>query len=155
MNITPEQAFRIASNIREPGCENFDVCDFRQMMPAFTKEIISDEVLERYCDMANKAVLKSRWGSLWEEGARLYVAHFALLYIQSAPQPGASVDEIINAGKVQGSITSKSVGGVSVSMDNSAAQSDFNGWGTFKMTAFGQQFVTLARMVGKGMMVVR
>lgn len=154
--ISPEQAFDIASNIRkDSGGRPYDIDDFRDAMPAFTKDIINDETLERYCDMANKAVQRARWGSLWEEGIRLYVAHFAVLYIQSAPQPGATIDEIINAGRVQGSISSKSVGGVSVSMDNSAAQGDFNGWGTFKMTAYGQQFVSLARMVGKGMMVVR
>ena len=154
--ITPEAAYGIASNIREGNeGEYYDVYDFRRAMPAFTKDVIKDEVLERYCEMANKAVQKARWGSLWEEGIRLYIAHFAVLYVQSVPQAGATIDEIINAGKVQGSITSKSVGGVSVSMDNAAAQSDFNGWGGWKMTSFGQQFITLARMVGKGMMLVR
>lgn len=154
--ITPEAAFEVASNIREGnGGEYYDVHDFRRAMPAFTAEIISNQILAHYCEMANRAVQRARWGSLWEEGIRLYIAHFAVLYLQSAPAAGATLDEILNAGKVQGSISSKSVGGVSISLDNSAAQSDFNGWGAFKLTSFGQQFITLARMVGKGMMVVR
>lgn len=156
--ITPEAAFAIASNIKPNNGEDdccFGVRDFRKLMPAFTEAIISNAVVGRYCEMANKAVQKARWGSLWEEGVRLYVAHFCTLYLQTAVPAGATIDEILNAGKVQGSVTSKSVGGVSVSMDNGAAQSDLNGWGSFKLTSFGQQFASLARMVGKGMMYVR
>lgn len=155
--ITPDEAFRVASNIRADGEDEccFTPRDFRKVMPAFTEEVVNNAILSRYCEMANRAVQKARWGSLWEEGVRLYVAHFVTLYIQTAPRAGATLDEIINAGRVQGSVTSKSVGGVSVSMDNGAAQSDMVGWAGWKLTAFGQQFVTLARMVGKGMMYIR
>ena len=84
---------------------------------------------------------------------RLVIAHYATLYLQE-PQFGATVAEIVNAGKVQGSITSKSVGGVSVSMDNSAAVSDLNGWGAWKLTTYGTQFAQMAKLVGKGGMYI-
>ena len=31
---------------------------------------------------------------------------------------------------------------------------DFNGWGTYKLTLYGQQFVTIARLVSMGGMTV-
>ena len=86
---------------------------------------------------------------------RLYIAHFATLYL-GVPDQGAGRQAIANAGKLQGGITSKTVGSVSVGYDNGqAATSDLTGWGAWKLTTYGAQFATMARMVGAGMMVVR
>ena len=65
-----------------------------------------------------------------------------------------SVKKIINAGLAKGVQTSKSAGDLSVSYDFSIIANDFEGWGTYKQTAFGQQFLTLAKVVAKGGMVV-
>ncbi|WP_367318054.1 DUF4054 domain-containing protein [Acidaminococcus fermentans] len=37
----------------------------------------------------------------------------------------------------------ESAGDLSVSYDFSQVASDFNGWGTYKLTVYGQQFVTI------------
>lgn len=85
---------------------------------------------------------------------RLYIAHFLTLYI-TTPEAGATKPEILNASKVQGTVSSKSVGQVSVSYDVTQATNDLNGWAAWKNTAYGTQFATLARMLSKGGMYVR
>ena len=151
--IQPFAAWAIASNVREGENPEYTLAMFRAEMPAFTAEIISDTVLSGLIDLAHKTVGYKRWGKLWQQGMRLVVAHYATLYLQQ-PQPGASAAEIVGQGKVQGSMTSKSVGGVSVSYDNSSAVSDLTGWGQWKLTVYGTQFAQLAKLVGKGGMYV-
>lgn len=148
-------AVGVASNIRDGTNPEYTKEMFREIMPAFTEEVLPDDVLQHYIDMANAVVLEARWHRLWKEGMRLYIAHFATLYLQG-PEEDATRTQIANAGKIQGGMTSKSVGSVSVSYDNGqAATSDLTGWGAWKLTTYGTQFATLARMVGAGMMVVR
>ena len=151
--IQPQAAWAIASNIREGENPAYTVGNFRAAMPAFTVSILSDEVLQGFIDLANSIVSWPRWQNLWKEGMRLAIAHYATLYLQQ-PAAGAGRAEIVSAGKVQGSVTSKSVGSVSVSMDSTSAISDLNGWGTWKLTAYGAQFAQLAKLVGKGGMYV-
>jgi len=151
--ITPQAAWAIASGIRDAKNPVYTVADFRAAMPAYSETIISDTVLQGFIDLANNIVNIGRWGNLWKEGMRLVIAHYATLFLQQ-PQAGATAAEIVNAGKIQGSVTSKSVGGVSVSLDNSTAVSDLQGWGTWKLTQYGAQFAQLAKLVGKGGMFV-
>lgn len=149
-----QQALSIASNIRDGDNPEYTIATFRAAMPAFSEEIIPDEQLQVYIDMAHGAVKEARWHSMWREGMRLYIAHFATLYL-GTPEEGSSASKIVNSAKVQGSITSKSVDRVSVSYDTGQATSDLTGWGAWKLTTYGTQFATLAKMVGKGGMYVR
>lgn len=148
-------AVGVASGIRDGTNPEYTISMFREIMPAFTEDVLPDAVLQHYIDMANGVVKEARWHSLWKEGMRLYIAHFATLYL-GVPDQGAGRQAIANAGKLQGGITSKTVGSVSVGYDNGqAATSDLTGWGAWKLTTYGAQFATMARMVGAGMMVVR
>ena len=152
--ISPQQAFAIASNIRDGKNPEYTIADFRKVMPAFTEQIISDEVLQSYIDMAQAVVKEARWHGLWREGMRLFIAHFITLYLSTPTKP-VTRDELLSAGKTQGVATSESVGQVSVSYDVSQSANDLTGWAAWKETAFGTQFATLARMVGKGGMFIR
>lgn len=154
-NITPAQAFAVAANIRDGDNPEYTIADFRKAMPAFTETIIPDEALQGYVDMASAVVKEARWHSLWKEGMRLYIAHFVTLYLGS-PDDGATAQQIRNAGKIQGNTTQKHVGNVSLTYDGGlAATSDLTGWAAFKLTTYGVQFATLAKLVGKGGMYVR
>ena len=85
----------------------------------------------------------------------LFIAHWLTLYLQGrVPGTNSSVETIVNAGLAKGVQTSKSAGDLSVSYDFSQVASDFNGWGTYKLTVYGQQFVTIARLVSLGGMTV-
>lgn len=152
----PIEAVSIASNIRDGKNPEYAIADFRKVMPGFTEDIISDEQLQHFIDMAQAVVKEARWHSLWREGMRLYIAHFVTLYL-ATPQDNPTRDALVGAGQAKGAATSKSVGGVSVSYDTgqiSSATADLTGWGAFKLTTYGTQFATLAKMVVKGGMYV-
>lgn len=143
----------LASNIVDGQNPPFTSEDFLALMPSF-KGNIPDEVLEHYVTMANSVVKESRWHGMWKEGMRLYIAHFLTLYLMStAPDDTDSVG-IINAGGTNGVATSKSVGQVSVSYDVNIANGDLNGWAAWKLTTYGSQFATMARLLGKAGMYV-
>lgn len=152
----PVGAIAMASNIRDGQNPDYTVEDFRKVMPGFSEEVISNEQLQHFVDMAQSVVKEARWHSLWREGMRLYIAHFATLYL-ATPQDAPSRDALVGAGQMKGAATSKSVDGVSVSYDTSQASSasnDLTGWGAFKLTTYGMQFATLAKAVVKGGMYV-
>ena len=85
---------------------------------------------------------------------RLFIAHFVTLFLM-LPTQGATREEILGASRVGGSISSKTVGPISVSYDNTQATGDLTGWAAWKLTTYGTQFATLARMLGKGGMFIR
>ena len=84
----------------------------------------------------------------------LFIAHWLTLFLQTKANADDPVRNIVNSGLAKGVQTSKSAGDLSVSYDFSAVAGDFEGWGTYKLTLFGQQFITLARLCCKGGMVV-
>lgn len=154
IGVTPLRAYEIASNIRDGDNPEYTVADFRTAMPAFSEEIISDELLQPYVTMATAIVKEARWHSLWREGMRLFIAHFVTLFLQM-PEAGLTKEELLNASKVGGSMASKTVGPISVSYDNTQATSDLDGWAAWKLTTYGVQFATLAKVLGKGGMYIR
>lgn len=154
IGITPAQAYAIAANIREGENPDYTVATFRANMPAFTAQIISDEILASYVTMAHSIVKEARWHSLWVTGMNLFIAHFVTLFLQM-PEAGMTKEELLNASKVGGSISSKTVGPISVSYDNTQATQDLNGWAAWKLTTYGVQFASLAKMLGKGGMYIR
>lgn len=153
--MNPNAIASRAANIKDGKNPSFAIDDFRKMMPAFTSEIVADDIVQQYVDMAHAVVKKSRWHQLWKEGMRLYIAHFLMLYIQTTADPSSGIPGIINAGATRGIATSKSVEAISVNYDVNLANGDLTGWADWKLTNYGSQFATLARMLGKGGMYVR
>ena len=151
MNV--QNARVIASNIRDGDNPVYTAADFRAAMPGFSVSVISDDVLNGYIEMAHNVVKEARWHGLWREGMRLYIAHFATLYL-NAPRENATVGAMLKAGQTPGVITNKAVGSVSVAYDATQATSDLTGWTAWKLTTYGTQFATMARMLGKGGMYV-
>ena len=154
ISASARYAASIASNIRDGENPPYTIADFRAIMPAFSSDVLPDEVLQHYIDMANGVIREARWHSLWKEGMRLYIAHFATLYL-GVPGAGASAGRIVESGKTIGAITSKTVGPISVGYSSGQeATQDLEGYGAFKLTTYGTQFATMARMVGKGGMYI-
>ena len=146
------EAEAIASNVRGGSNPAFTVADFLQVYPQFHS--VSHVVVQMYIDMANENILASRWFSKWKVGMCLYVAHFLTLWAKTSSVPGMTNAQLAGSGESKGAVMSKSVDGVSVSYGQSAAESDLQGWGSFKETLYGQQFATLAKHVGFGSMYV-
>ena len=148
-----------ASNIRTGKNPVYTKDDFFKLYPQFAKQcgdkpIIPDEVINAYINLAHACISYSRYHDLWNICMDLFIAHFLTLYLQTTANPADSLKKIINAGLAKGIQTSKSAGDLSTSYDFGIIANDFNGWGTYKQTAFGQQFITFAKTVARGGMVV-
>ena len=143
-----------ASNIRTGGNPDYTVEDFLAVYPQFGGGTVPDVVLKAWVNMAQASIHKARYHDAWDICMGLYIAHWLTLYLQTAASADDPVQKKIAAGLAKGLQTSKSAGDISVSYDFGSINEDFAGWGTYKLTAYGQQFVTLARMHTAGGMVV-
>ncbi len=144
---------REAANLRSKNGQEVSVMDFLTLYPSF--ENMPPEVLELMLQQANDTVLESRWHARWKLGVCLYAAHLLTLWAKTSTPDGADDAAVAAAGQSRGTVTSKSVGGISVSYGASEATGDLTGYGSLKDTVYGQQFASMARLVGRGMMVVQ
>lgn len=133
--------------------DNF-VVDFPQFVSVCTATApavptIPTTLSQKFIDMANASISQSKYGEIWSYCMGLYVAHFCTLYL-SASQGSASVNGIVGHAKPIMLQTSKSAGDVSASYDVGSISDDLKNFGSFKMTTYGQQLATFARMAGMG-----
>lgn len=151
-NISERELISIASNIKgilsNPA---YSKTDFLAFFPQFTGKV-PDSVLDFYIRLANNSLSYSRWGDQWEMGMTLFVAHYITLYLQATAGLDANspVQQVISNSLAQGLVASKSAGSLSKSYDYGSVNDDFAGYGTWKLTSFGQQFITIAKLIGKG-----
>lgn len=148
-----------ASNIKASTNPPFTLDNFYEVYPQFGKNkegnyAVPTIVSEMYLDMANSCIKESRWHNHWKFGMCLFIAHFCTLYLQGLADVNGGIAGIVEAGKAKGVDTSISVGDVSVSTDYSIVTSDLNGWNGWSLTTYGQQLITLGRLLGKGGMYV-
>ena len=131
------------------------VSEFIAFYPQF-KKIADDRspVVEEYLAQAHSICDEDRWLDMRNEGIRLYAAHKLTLYLKTLTAEGATDAQIASAGDAKGIKTNKSVAGVSLGMAESSATTGIEGWGAFKTTEYGIQFMTLARMIGMGGMYI-
>lgn len=87
---------------------------------------------------------RCRWADLRDYGIMLVMAHGLTLAARNAAAAAGGG----SPGSVQGAVSSKSVGGVSVSYDTSAAKLDNAGY--WNLTSYGVLFWQLAQTVGTG-----
>lgn len=156
-----------AANFRTGGNPAYGAEDFLAMYPQFglrrrpdetdgmlLSEVVPLYVMDAWIKIAHASIHKNRYHELWEMAMGLFVAHYLTLYLRTAAKPGDPVGKILSAGIAKGLQTAKSAGDLSTSYDFSTVAKDFDGWGTYKETAFGQQFITLAKLAGMGGMGV-
>lgn len=144
-----------ASNIRAGNNPPFNAEDFLKIYPQFGKDdsgedIVSLEVLDMYIEFANACIKQSRWQDSWKLGMALFVAHFCTLWVQSFADPKSGAHAVMQAAQTKGLVTSKSVGDLSITYDFSTALSDLDGWAAWKLTTFGVQLASMAKIIGMG-----
>lgn len=122
-----------------------DESTFRQTMPAFASvDDYPSAQFNFYLKLGVKLLPESRWDDLLDDGLTFFIAHYLVLYARDM----AFVDIGGIGGKVVGNETSKSVDGVSKSMDVSGVlMTDAGHW---NQTTFGVQFYQLMQMIGAG-----
>ena len=118
--------------------------NFLRAYPQFS--ILDTSVVDAWVGIAHQCVKYSLWDKTWELGMGLFIAHFLTLYQQTIEED--LVNPVLSKGLSKGLITSESVGGMSVSYDLGSFTNEFDGWGTFKQTIFGQQYVHFLQMMG-------
>jgi hypothetical protein len=84
----------------------------------------------------------------------LFVAHWITLYMETYSDTPLTPAELRRIASTQGEISSKSVDGVSVSYGQRGGDADLVGWSSMKDTVYGQQFASLAKLMGMGGMYV-
>ena len=148
-----------ASNLTFGTNPAYGLADFLAVYPQFgslssaTPPIytgpVPKVVLQMFNNLANASLSQERWCDAWLYGMALFIAHFATLYLQSSSAPnGSPVQAIVQAGLAKGVAVSKSAGDLSESYDNIVK--DISGWGAWKLTQFGQQLLTMGRLIGMG-----
>lgn len=122
--------------------ENFreHYVEFAHSMP----ENFTDEQITFWYQFAVKLLTEERWHDIYNEGLELFVAHNIL--IEKNQQLAYAAGNF--TGTPLGNISSKSVGGVSVSYDLSSFMEDHAG--EWNLTTYGRRFIYYARLVGTG-----
>jgi hypothetical protein len=119
------------------------IASFRATFAAFQDALkYPDPIIQFWLDLAVMRHNADRWGELLDTGLMLYVAHELSVDAASVTAPGAA------PGQVAGTITSRSVGGVSYSRENGAYMGDDAGY--MNMTTYGLRWWRLMRLVGAG-----
>lgn len=109
--------------------------EFLALYPQF--DAATDAQINAWLALSAKMLPEDRWADLLDHGTGLFVAHYLTVGAKAA-----------TSGAVQMPVSSKSVDKVSVSYDTTAAL--IEGGGHWNSTAYGVQFIQLARMVGAG-----
>lgn len=141
-----------ASNIKIGENPEYTQEDFFAFYPQFAGQV-PELVIQSFINLASANINIKRWNKSWEFGMALFIAHFLTLYVKTS----GTVDNPntnLASGNIRGIQTSKSVDGVSVSYDVSSVLTELDGWGSYKLTEYGIQLLTLARLLGKGGMYV-
>lgn len=150
----------VAANVPQPGEHGtYTAAMFLEDFPQFTKKVsedseqvslVPDAMLGLFINQANDSVLPTRWGGMWRYAAGLYTAHFSALHLQTYAEASASASQAAAGAQLVGAVKSAAMGDTSISYDNSAITAGTEKWGAWNGTQYGQQLVTLARLVGMG-----
>ena len=152
-DVNSTQIIADASNIKTGENPSYTVEDFLAVYPQF-ENVVSPAILQMYVDFADACVKEARFHTSWKICMGLFVAHFASMWLQGTASPGSTAGQVLAASQAKGLNTSESVGDVSVSTDYSSITNDLKGWAQWKLTVYGQQLASIAKMLGKGGMVV-
>jgi hypothetical protein len=143
-----------AANVKTGTNPPYTLADFRSVYPQYTDNIVPDAVIQAYIDLANACILQVRWHSAWKIAMGLFIAHYLTLYLKGAAPAGSDAGTVASYGQPSGMNTSEAVGDVSAGIDYSSVANDLQGWAAWKLTIYGQQLATMAKLYGKGGMYI-
>lgn len=148
--IVVAKASNVHGSLHNP---DYTTDDFLGTYPQFS--VANPKSIEDYICLCNGMLSKELYGCAWKRAMSLAIAHFLTLDLMtqdtSANPTVASI--VAKAKGAIGVLTSKSVGDVSASYSTDYLQS-LNSWGTWNLTIYGQQFASLAKLMGKAGMYV-
>jgi hypothetical protein len=124
----------------------------QNQLNVYTAPLVPITVIQIFLNLANSALMSSRWREMWSIAMGLYIAHFVDLWLQSEGNPATTAGQAAAQGIGRGITISKSVGDVSVSYQPLTA---LENWAAWNLTIYGQQLATFARVVGAGAVYIR
>lgn len=131
--------------------------DFPQFVRAESdpkESLVPEGILELFIRNANQSILPGRYFEMWRYAAGLYTAHLCTLYLKTYASGSASQAQAASRGQQTGLVSEASMGDTSIKYDNEAVTAAMAKWGSWNATQYGQQLVTMARMIGMGGMYV-
>lgn len=148
-----------ASNVQLGTNPSFTLSDFTTFYPQFAhpsigSPLMPDAVIQAYIDLAQNCIMQVRWKSMWKIAMSLFVAHFCTLYLEASVSPDSGAAAVTSAAQARGILSGESASDVSVSYDSGSIANDLNGWAAWKLTTYGIQLATSAKIVGMGGMMV-
>ena len=146
------EAFRSSANVILTDNPEYTKEMFLESFPVFSAsfddDTIPEYVFNLFVGMAQASIKKDRYNSAWEFLMGLYVAHNLVLYMRTQ-QGDPSAANALKGSLPVGIASSKSVDGLSISYEFMGLQEDFNGYGTWKLTTYGQQLITMTKNFGR------
>ena len=146
------EAFRSSANVILTDNPEYTKEMFLESFPVFSAsfddDTIPEYVFNLFVGMAQASIKKDRYNSAWEFLMGLYIAHNLVLYMRTQ-QGDPSAANALKGSLPVGIASSKSVDGLSISYEFMGLQEDFNGYGTWKLTTYGQQLITMTKNFGR------
>ncbi len=118
------------------------------------ESLVPETILQMFIRNANTSILPSRYCDMWRYAAGLYVAHFSTLYLKTYADGAVSASQAAAQGQQTGLVSEAAMGDTSIKYDNTAVVTALAKWGSWNATQYGQQLITMARMIGMGGMYV-
>lgn len=151
-----------AANMPVPGeTGGYTETMFLEDFPQFTRaekepaeSLVPQGILNTFIRNADQSILPGRYFEMWRYAAGLYTAHFCTLYLKTYSAGSVSEAQAAARGQQTGLVSEASMGDTSVKYDNEAITAAMAKWGSWNATQYGQQLVTMARMIGMGGMYV-
>lgn len=111
------------------------------------QQVIPLAVFNLFYAMADAALKYKRYYSAWRYLMCLYIAHNLILFLRTqSGDPGAQ--SALSGSIPFGVMASKAVEGLSISYSFMGLENTFDDYGTWKLTVYGQQLITLTNMYG-------
>ncbi|GLB31002.1 hypothetical protein LAD12857_29250 [Lacrimispora amygdalina] len=148
-----------AANMPQPGelgtyTSDMFLADFSQFKQSGQEDqvisLVPDPMLQVFVNNANASILPSRYCEIWRYAAGLYVAHFSALYLKTYSDGSLTPARAAATGQQTGLVKEATMGDTTISYDNEAITEASAKWGSWNATQYGQQLVTMARMIGMG-----
>lgn len=133
--------------------EGLFLTDFPQFAKAGTDPkvpLVPDGILELFITNANQSILPSRYCEMWRYAAGLYVAHYGTLYLKTYSDGSMTTVQVAAKGQQTGLVDEASMGDTTIKYDNEAITAAMAKWGSWNATQYGQQLISMARMIGMG-----
>jgi len=122
------------------------------IVTVYPTPFVPSYVIGLYCTLASSHLVYNRWNADWYMGMAYFIAHFCTLYAQADSDTYLTAAQAATAGLSKGIATSKSAGGVSIGYQPMITGSE--DWAQWQLTTYGQRFISMAKCIGAGMILL-